>query len=64
VDVISGRIHRVIDDREVWESSPETVRDYERLRSYVERVLRKAPELQRIVAAFEKQRRRTLRQNP
>jgi hypothetical protein len=61
VDVIEGRIHRLIDGQEIWESSPETIRDYERLRSYVDRVLQNDPELQRIVAAFERGYRRMLR---
>ncbi len=61
VDVINGRIHRVIDGQEVWESNPETVQDYERLRSYVEKVLQNDPEMQNIVAAFEKRYRKMLR---
>lgn len=61
VDVIAGRIHREINGEEVWESSPETVRDYERLRSYVETVVRNDLEMQIILAAFERRYRMMLR---
>jgi hypothetical protein len=61
VDVIRGRIHRVIDGQDMWESSAETIRDYERLRRYVEKVLQNDPEMQNILAAFEKQYRTLLR---
>jgi hypothetical protein len=62
VDVIKGRIDRVIDGQEIWETSPETVQDYERLRHYVERVLENDAELQRMVAACDAHYRKMLRE--
>jgi len=35
VDVIKGKIHRVIDGKEIWEDSPETKKDYEVLLRYI-----------------------------
>jgi hypothetical protein len=61
VDVIRGRIHRVIDGEEIWEPSPETVTDYERLRAYVERVVENDPKMWRLVCGFEKGYRKQLR---
>jgi hypothetical protein len=61
VDVIMGRIHRVVDGQEIWEESPETVLDYERLRKYVEKVLENDPQLQRMLAGYEACYRRMLR---
>lgn len=55
VDVAEGRIHRVVDGVQVWESSPETARDYERLLRYIRVVVRNDPELQEILTTFEKQ---------
>lgn len=50
VDVISGRIHRVLDDgEEVWEYEPELVVEYRRLRAYVAAVLARNPVLLSIV---------------
>jgi len=31
VDVLSGRIHRIIEGQEIWEESPETTLEYKRL---------------------------------
>lgn len=36
VDVVNGRIHRIVDDQEIWEASPDTKSEYERLLRYVE----------------------------
>jgi hypothetical protein len=47
-----------------WNSSlhnRETIHDYERLRRYVEKVLRNDPELHEIVAVFERKQRDGLR---
>lgn len=38
VDVLEGRIHRLIDGHEIWENCPEVKREYQRLCRYVERV--------------------------
>jgi len=37
VDVLSGRIHRIIKSQEIWEDSPETKLEYKRLRRDVSR---------------------------
>lgn len=36
VDVLNGKIHRVIEDQEIWEECPYTKAEYRRLRRYVE----------------------------
>jgi len=36
VDVVNGRIRRVVEDREIWEFCTDTKSEYERLRRYVE----------------------------
>ena len=38
VDVVNSRIHRVVEDRKIWEGCPDTKVEYERLRRYVEAV--------------------------
>jgi len=38
VDVLNGKMHRVIEDQEIWEDCPYVKAEYERLRSYVEAV--------------------------
>ena len=46
VDVVNGRIHRILDNgEEVWEHEPELVVEYRRLRRYVEAVLERSPTL-------------------
>jgi len=51
----------VIEGQDIWESSSDTVHDYERLRRYIEKVLQNDPEMQDIVATFEKGYRKMLR---
>lgn len=36
VNVVNGRVHRVVEDQEIWEACPDTKSEYERLRRYVE----------------------------
>ncbi len=38
VNVVDGRIHRIVDGQEIWEVCPEVKSEYNRLRRYVERV--------------------------
>jgi len=38
IDVLKGRIQRIVNGREVWKSCPELEPEYERLRSYIEAV--------------------------
>lgn len=35
VDVMNGKIHRKIEDKEIWEDSSETIKDYEELKRYI-----------------------------
>lgn len=46
VDVVEGRIHRVIDDQEIWEDCPEIIGEYEKLCRYVMAVVNKDETLQ------------------
>jgi hypothetical protein len=39
VDVLDGKIQRLIDNHEVWESCPELKSDYKRLCNYVRVVI-------------------------
>jgi hypothetical protein len=52
VDVIRGRIHRMIDGQEVWDSAPELPGEYRRLASYIRTVLHRTPELRRLVESY------------
>ena len=61
VDGINGRIHPLIDRQDIRGSSPETIRDYERLRGYVKNVLQNDPEMQDILAACERKHRKMIR---
>lgn len=36
VDIVNGRIRRVVEDQEIWEACPDAKSGYERLRRYVE----------------------------
>ncbi len=45
VDVVEGRIHRVIDGQEIWEPCPELVGEYRRLRTYAYAVAGRNPNL-------------------
>ena len=38
VDVRNGRIHRVVEGKEIWEACPEVRSEYKRLRRYIETV--------------------------
>lgn len=53
VDVISGRIHRLIDGEDVWEIEPALISEYRRLRRYVAAVLRNDQSLRRLVDALD-----------
>lgn len=52
VDVLKGRIQRIINGREVWESCPELKPEYMRLRTYVEAVKRNNKDLQDMVRRY------------
>ena len=52
VDVLKGRIQRVINGREVWESCPELKLEYERLRSYIEAVRKDNENLQDMLGRY------------
>jgi len=52
VDVLKGRIQRVINGHEVWESCPELKPDYERLRSYIEAVKKNNEDLQDMLGRY------------
>lgn len=53
VDVLGGRIHRVIDGAEIWEEEPELIPAYEALRRQVLFVLRCDRRLREGVVAFQ-----------
>ncbi|HHT9155463.1 MAG TPA: hypothetical protein ACFYD5_06585 [Candidatus Tripitaka sp. YC43] len=40
VDVLKGKIHRVINGKEVWEDEPEIVREYKELKVYADKVFK------------------------
>ncbi len=52
VDVLNGRIQRIVDDREIWEYCPELKSNYQRLRSYVEVVIARDKKLQRMIRLY------------
>ena len=52
VDVVNGKIHRVIDGKETWEDCPEVRSEYRRLRKYVEAVRIKDKILQKMLASY------------
>ena len=52
VDVVNGKIHRVIDGEETWEDCPEVRSEYRRLRKYVEAVRTKDKILQKMLASY------------
>ena len=52
VDVLRGRIHRLIDGCEIWESCPELKPEYRNLRRYVEAVKRKNKDLQDVCRRY------------
>ncbi|MBM3242821.1 hypothetical protein FJZ31_41705 [Candidatus Poribacteria bacterium] len=54
VDVLEGRIQRVINEREIWESCPELKYEYKRLRSYIEKVKRNSKILQDMLKRYGK----------
>lgn len=45
VDILEGRIYRLIDGREIWENCPEVKCEYQRLCRYVKRVKEKNEDL-------------------
>jgi hypothetical protein len=49
VDVVRGRIHRRLNGVDVWENAPDVIRDYARLRRYVDAVLSNNPSLRDVV---------------
>ena len=51
VDVVSGRIHRLIDGQDVWEIEPDLIIEYRRLRRYVGAVLKNDSGLRELVDA-------------
>lgn len=53
VDVISGRIHRLIDGEDVWELEPALISEYRRLRRYVAAVLKNDPGLRKLVESLD-----------
>lgn len=57
VDVVSGRIHRLIDGEDVWEIEPALTSEYRRLRRYVVGVLRRDPALCELVEGFDRSQR-------
>jgi hypothetical protein len=52
VDILEGRIHRVVNNHEVWEDCPELKSEYRRLRSYVNTVKEKDKNLQKIIERY------------
>lgn len=58
VDVISGRIHRLIDGEDTWEVEPALNSEYRRLRRYVAGVLLKDPALRDLVDDVERSQRK------
>lgn len=49
VDVINGKIKRVIDQQEIWEECPEIIDEYYRLCCYVKKVIENSKDLQNIL---------------
>jgi hypothetical protein len=56
VDVLDGRIQRLIENQEVWESCLELKSEYKRLRRYVEEVIMNDENLQDLSKKFRKMR--------
>ncbi len=54
VDVVEGKIKRLIDDKEVWETCLELKREYNRLVPYVKKVIKNDKELQGILERYPK----------
>ncbi|MCH8273732.1 MAG: hypothetical protein IH851_02995 [Armatimonadetes bacterium] len=52
VDVLKGRIQRVIDGEEIWEECPLLTAEYERLRTYVGAVKRNSETLRNVVDRY------------
>ena len=52
VDVLEGKIHRVINGCEVWEDCPELKSEYRRLRNYVQTVKDNDGTLQRMIEHY------------
>ena len=52
VDVLNGRIQRIVDGHEIWEHCPELISDYRRLRRYVEVVIKKDKNLQNLLHQY------------
>jgi hypothetical protein len=52
VDVQEGKIHRLIDGREIWENCPEVKREYQRLCRYVKSVRRNNKDLQNVCRCY------------
>lgn len=52
VDVLEGRIYRVIDGQGAWEECPETIEGYLSLRNEVERMLKRDSKLRDVVATY------------
>lgn len=52
VDVVEGKIQRIVDGREIWEPCPELKHEYKRLRAYAEAVWRKDPLLRDFLARY------------
>lgn len=52
VDVLNGKIHRVIEDQEIWEECPYTKAEYRRLQRYVEVVKSRDKRLRDILERY------------
>ena len=52
VDVLNGKIHRVVDGQEMWEDCPATKSEYERLCRYVEVVKSNDKSLQEMLERY------------
>lgn len=52
VDVVAGRIHRVVDGEEIWENAPELRPEYERLRALAYLLLRLDRELRHMLEQY------------
>ncbi len=52
VDVLNGKIHRVVEDQEIWEECPYTKAEYRRLRRYVEVVKSRDKRLRDILERY------------
>ena len=44
VDVINGKIHRVIDGKEIWEYEPVVIKEYRILKAYTDKVFQNQPQ--------------------